>query len=536
MTEMLINGEAFAVRVEGNETAPVLMLAHALGNDMQVFDWIIPELVKHFRVVRYDARGHGASVVTPGPYSLEELGTDALNIMAALGLEKVNWIGLSMGSMVGLWLLTHAPEKIGKAVLANTAAQLGSAEMWNERIRTVEEEGLDVLAPSILENWFTKGFREHHSERVERVWEMLLRTPARGYAGACAALRDMDQREDIRAITNPVLVIVGRHDPVTTPGLGALVASAISGAKLVTLATAHMSCVEEPEAFTQASIEFLMAEAPMLTEEGTEHQVTPEVVAEAPPALKKPRKPRPTKLEVHEAYIDDAPTAEESEAAHHANGEAHAAHADVDVDAEDYASAPVVEAPAPRKPRRPKAAKAPAAKAAPVAEPAPTAAPAARPRRAAAKKAAPRKAAAKKTTARKAPARKAPAKKSSARKAVRSSARKAIGASARKAVKKAAPKKSARGTASTRKVASARKAVAKKTVAKKSAVRKSAVKKSAAKKAPVRKIAAKKATVRKAVVKKTQAKKAVRKTAAKKTTSRKPMPRRVPGRRPTRKR
>jgi 3-oxoadipate enol-lactonase len=522
MTEMLINGEAFEVRAEGNETAPVLMLAHSLGTDMRIFDWIVPELSKHFRVVRYDARGHGRSVVTPGPYSIEELGADALNIMAALGLEKVNWIGLSMGSMVGLWLLSHAPEKIGKAVLANTAAQLGSAEMWNERIRVVEEEGLDVLAPSILENWFTKDFREHHSERVERVWEMLLRTPAHGYAGACAALRDMDQREEIRSITNPVLVIVGRHDPVTTPGLGALVASAISGAKLATLATAHMSCVEEPEAFTQATIEFLMAEAPMLTEEGTEHQVTPEVPAETPPPPKKLRKPRATKLEVHEAYIDDAPTPAESAAAH-MNGEAHAA----DVDAEDHASAPVVQAPAPRKPRRPKtAAKAPAAKAAPAAEPEAAPVPAARPRRAAAKKAAPRKAAAaKKSPARKAPARKTPAKKSSARKAIG---------------KKAAPKKAARRVGSARKAVAkktvARKAVGRKTVAKKSIARKSAVKKSAAKKAPVRKIAAKKAAVRKAVVKKTQAKKAVRKSAAKKTTSRKPMPRRVPGRRPTRKR
>src|ERR1700744_5368743 len=128
MTEMLINGEAFEVHVEGSESAPVLMLAHALGNDMRVFDWIIPELAKHFRVVRYDARGHGRSVVTPGPYSLEELGTDALNIMAALDLEQVHWIGLSIGSMVGLWILAHAPERIGKAVLANTAAQLGSPE------------------------------------------------------------------------------------------------------------------------------------------------------------------------------------------------------------------------------------------------------------------------------------------------------------------------------------------------------------------------------------------------------------------------
>lgn len=526
---MLINGEAFEVLVEGDEKAPVLMLAHPLGTDLRVFDWIVPELVKHFRVVRYDARGHGRSVVTPGPYSLAELGTDALNIAAALGLEQVHWLGVSMGSAVGLWVLTHAPGRIGKAVLANVAAQLGSHEMWNERIRMVEEGGLDALAPRLLENWFTKSFREHHTDEVERIWELLLKAPAQGYAGGCAALRDMDQREDIRSITNPVLVIVGRHDPVTTPGLGALVASAIPGAKLVTLETAHLSCVEDPEAFTQATVEFLTAEAPMLTEEDIEHQATPEVTADTPPPPKKPRKPRAPKLEVREAFIDDAPTAEEREAAHmeaaHMNG---AAHADEEM---VPPAVPPVDAPAPRKPRRPK--KTTVAKAGPTAapapevepeEPAPTPARAPQPRRAAAKKA-PRKAAAKKASARKAPARKAPARKAAvtkapARKAAakKSTARKAIG-------RKAAPKKSAR------KVASARKAVAKRTVAKKSAV-----KKSAAKKAPIRKIAAKKAAVRKAVVKKTQAKKAVKKSAAKKTTTRKPMPRHLPGRRPTRKR
>ncbi len=535
MAVMLINDEAFNVLVEGEEGAPVLMLAHSLGTNLHVFDPIMPELLKRFRVVRYDARGHGSTVVTPGPYSISELAQDALNIAEALGLEQVSWLGLSMGSMVGLWIMTHAPSHIGQAVLANVAAQFGSADMWNERIRVAHERGLDALAPSILENWFTKSFREHHAEEVERVWEMLLSTPAEGYAGVCAALRDMDQREAIGAIKQPVLVIVGRHDPITTPGLGALVASAISGAKLVTIEAAHISCVEDPEAFSQATIEFLTAEAPMLTEDGTEHEVTPEVVPEAPPP-KKPRKPRAPRPPKAETQIEIAPTAaavievgEEPEPL--MNGES--LH---EVEAEEVAAAP---APAPvvRKPRAPRKTKAvaPVAEAAaPAPVPAaPIAVAAPQPRKRPVKKAAARKAPARKATAaRKAPirkvvAKKAPAKKAAVKKAAakKSPARKVVG-------KKVATKKSA--LRKVRAAAPARKAVAKKTVAKKSAVKKSAVKKSAAKK-PIRKIAAKKAAVRKAVVKKTQAKKVVKKTAAKKTTARKPMPRRLPGR-PARKR
>ena len=512
MAVMLINDEALNVLVEGEEGAPVVMLAHSLGTNLHVFDPIMPELLQRFRVVRYDARGHGSSVVTAGPYSISELAQDALNIAEALGLEQVRWLGLSMGSMVGLWIMTHAPSHIGQAVLANVAAQFGSADMWNERIRVAHEEGLNALAPSILENWFTKSFREHHTEEVERVWEMLLSTPAEGYAGVCAALRDMDQREAIGTIKQPVLVIVGRHDPITTPGLGALVASAISGAKLVTIEAAHISCVENPEAFSQATIEFLTAEAPMLTEEEIEHEVTPEVVPEAPPP-KKPRKPRAPRPPKAESQIDVAPTAsavieETEEPEPLMNGEA--LH-----DAEEVPAAP---APAPvvgkpRAPRKPKAA-APAPEAAePAPAPvAPIAVAAPQPRKRPAKKAAARKAPARKASARKAaPARKAsaarqaparkvvakkaPAKKAAVKKAAakKSPARKVVG-------KKVAAKKSA--LRKVRAAAPARKAVAKKTVAKKSAVKKSAVKKSAAKK-PIRKIAAKKAAVRKAVVKKT---------------------------------
>jgi 3-oxoadipate enol-lactonase len=480
MTEMMINGEAFNVVVEGEANAPVLMLAHPLGGNLHLFDRLMPELLRHFRVVRYDSRGHGSSVVTQGPYSLAQLGQDALAILDALGIEKAHWLGVSKGGMVGLWLLIHAPERIGRAVPANVTAHFGSTDMWNERIRNVHEKGLENLVPSVLENWFTKSFREHHPEEVERIWEILLSTPVEGYAGASAALRDMDQREAIRSISNPVLVIIGRHDPVTTPGLGALVASAIPGAKLVTLETAHMSCVEDPEGFNQAAIEFLTTEAPM-NEEEPEHKTTAEITQPVPPP-KKPRKPK-------EPHKEPEPGSEG-----HIEGASAAAGAPGEFEAGSGAEISVP-APVERKPRR-----APAKPRKKVAAPA-IAVAAPQPRKRPAKKAAAKKAAAKK-----APAKKAAAKKSAARKAVG---------------KKTAVKKSA----------TARKSVAKKTVA-----RKSAAKKAAAKKAPIRKIAAKKAAVRKAVVKKTVAKKAGAKKPTKKTATRKPLPRHLPGRRPTRKR
>lgn len=495
MTEMMVAGEAFNVVVEGEERAPVLMLAHSLGTNLHVFDQLVPELLRHFRIVRYDGRGHGASVVTPGPYSMAELGQDALGILDALGLEKVHWLGLSKGGMVGLWLLTHAPDRIGRAVLANVAAQLGNPDTWNERIKTVHENGLGSLAPAVLENWFTKTFREHHPDEVDRLWEMLLATPAEGYASACAAIRDMDQREAIRAITNPVLVIVGRHDPITPPGVGALVASAIPGAKLVTLETAHMSCIEDPEGFNQAAIEFLTAEEPVVAEE-PEH--------EAPPAKKprKPRAPRQPPAAAVEVQGEMAPTTAmppEPEAV--------------------PAPALPVPLPPPRKPRKPRPAAAPAAPPAiAVAPPQPRKRPA-------------KKAAAKKVAAKKAPAKKVAAKKVAAKKLP---ARKVVG-------KKVAMKKTA--MRKLRAAAPARKPVVKKTVAKKAVAKKAVVKKGVAKKAmakkavvkkpPMRKIAAKKALMRKAVVKKTVAKKAgVKKAATKKAASRKLLRRHLPGRRP----
>lgn len=562
---MMVKDEIFNVLVEGDESAPVLMLAHPLGANLHIFDPLMPELVQRFRVVRYDARGHGESVVTPGPYTLDQLAGDALGILDALGIAKAHWLGLSKGAFVGLALLTSAPERLGRAVLASAAAKLGSADMWNERIRTVWENGIESLAPSLLESWFTKDYRDRHPEEIERIWLMLLSTPTEGYAGASAALRDADLREAMEEIRNPVLVIAGRHDPVTTPGLGALVASAIPGAKLATIETAHMSSIEDPEGFTGAAVEFLTAESPAMAEE-TMNQIVedaaPEVAAEeetpelaqAPLPPKKPRKPR----------------APRKASEHHADA---AAATDADVPAEvrdsepemepEAASEPLGHTPplAPARRRKPRKRREAVTPAAPRASSPEIAIKPSQPRKRPAKKAAAKKSAARAPAkaastrarpAKKAAAKKAPAKKSSAR---RTAARKTV---ARKAVtRKVAARKGVARKAATRK-AVAKKAVARKAPVKKAAMRKlrtagaarkAAVKKtatkksvgrkSAAKRAPMRKAAAKKGVARKTAVKRSQVKRAgvkkagVKKTAAKKTRGRKAMPRRSAGRRVT---
>ncbi|MFZ1961829.1 MAG: 3-oxoadipate enol-lactonase, partial [Methylovirgula sp.] len=304
MPQVIVAGEPFNVVVEGDASAPAVVLSHALGANMHLFDRVVPALKRHFRVVRYDTRGLGDSVVSRGPYSISQLGYDALAILDALKLEKVDWIGLSEGGMVGLWLLTNAPERIACAVLANTAAQIGSAEIWNERIRTVHEKGLEGLASSMLANWFTRRFRERHPEEVRRFEEILLATDPQGYAAHCAALRDADLRAGLHAIMHPVLVVVGRHDPVTPPGVGALVASSIPSGRLVTLEAAHLSPVEAPDAFVEAAVAFLTGEAERTMEtqqtiigDDEDKLTTPEPMHEEfkprPPRPPRPVQPRP---------------------------------------------------------------------------------------------------------------------------------------------------------------------------------------------------------------------------------------------------
>lgn len=254
-----IRGEPFNIEIDGAADAPALMLSNSLGTNLHMWDPQIPEWSKHFRVVRYDSRGHGQSTAPDRPYSIAELGNDAIAIMDHLGLDKVHWCGLSKGGMVGQWLATHARKRLDRVVLANTASRMGPPELWNSRIRTVRADGMAAIVQGTLERWFSPAFRERDKDSVAKVSEMLAATPALGYAGCCSAIRDMDQREAIASVTNPVLVIVGKVDPATPPATGRLIAETIHEARLVELDAAHLSNLEQPEAFGKAVLDFLTA-------------------------------------------------------------------------------------------------------------------------------------------------------------------------------------------------------------------------------------------------------------------------------------
>lgn len=289
MGRVRVGEEHFNIVVDGDPAAPPLLLSNSLGTNLTLWDGQMPALTRHFRVIRYDSRGHGQSDAPRGPYSIWRLGRDALNVLDALEIEKAHFLGLSMGGMVGLWLLANAPDRIGRAVLANTAASMPPPDHWNMRIRMARENGMAAIAPMVANLWFPTGFRERNPEAVARIQAMLAGTTAHGYAACCAALRDMDQRETIRSIRKPVLVIGGRYDQSTPPDRSRAVAAAIPDAKFLLLDTGHLSNIEAPEAFTAGAVEFLnVKEKP---------EKKPKAKAEKPAAAPPPPAPAPPPAE-----------------------------------------------------------------------------------------------------------------------------------------------------------------------------------------------------------------------------------------------
>lgn len=248
--------------LEGPAGAPVLVLSNSLGTDLHMWDAQIPAFTQHFQVLRYDTRGHGRSLVSEGPYSIEQNGRDVLALLDALDIAKAHFCGLSMGGLICQWLGINAPERIERLVLCNTAAKIGSDEVWNPRIEMVLRDGqaaMRALRDASIARWFTAEFAEAHADKVEPIVGMLAQTSPEGYAANCAAVRDADYREQIAAISAPTLILCGTADVVTTPEHGRFMQQQIAGAQLVEFHAAHLSSVEAGEAFTQAVLDFLLA-------------------------------------------------------------------------------------------------------------------------------------------------------------------------------------------------------------------------------------------------------------------------------------
>jgi len=250
-------GARLHCRWDGPAEGRVLVLSNSLGASLEMWAPQIGPFSAVLRLLRYDSRGHGGSSVPPGPYTLEQLGTDVLRLLDAHRIERASFCGLSMGGTVGMWLGAHAPERLERLVLCNTAAYFGPPEAFNGRIDTVRRFGMTALVDGILERWFTPAFRAADRATVQRVREMLLTTPAEGYVACCAALRDLDERGDLARIAVPTLVITGSDDPSSPPATGLALAGAIAGARCIELPAAHLSNLGAAAAFNAAVLGFL---------------------------------------------------------------------------------------------------------------------------------------------------------------------------------------------------------------------------------------------------------------------------------------
>jgi 3-oxoadipate enol-lactonase len=237
--------------------APILVFSNSLGTNFSMWDPQIPALATRFRILRYDTRGHGQSAVTPGPYTITQLGRDVVALLDAFQIERAHFCGLSMGGAIGMWLGIYAADRIGRLALCNTGAKIGTAETWNARIEAIRARGMAPLADSVIQRWFSPAFIASAPDKIERTRQMIIATPLEGYVANCAAIRDMDQRETISRITAPALVIAGAKDPATPPADGRFIAERISGARYVELDAAHLSNIEAAKPFTDTLLQFL---------------------------------------------------------------------------------------------------------------------------------------------------------------------------------------------------------------------------------------------------------------------------------------
>jgi 3-oxoadipate enol-lactonase len=243
----------------GPPRAPALAFSNSLGATLSMWDPQMPVFEKQFRVLRYDTRGHGQSSVTPGPYAIEQLARDVLALLDELKLDRVYFCGLSMGGQTGMWLALNAAGRFHKLVLCNTAAKIGTPEMWNTRIESVRKGGMKSISSAVMERWFSADYRTKSPDVVVSTKLMLEGANPEGYAANCAAIRDFDARESIVAIRVPTFVIAGTHDAATTPSDGHYLADRIAGARYVELNAAHLSNIENRDRFNTELSGFLLS-------------------------------------------------------------------------------------------------------------------------------------------------------------------------------------------------------------------------------------------------------------------------------------
>ena len=248
MQALEIQGVQIHYADEGPRDGAPVLLANSLGTDFRVWDAMLPHLPAGLRIIRYDKRGHGLSEAPEAPYAMQDLVGDAAALLDHLGVKGAVVVGLSIGGIIAQGLAAERPDLVKAMVLMDTAAKIGTEEMWNTRIDAVETNGIAAIADAVLERWFGKKYRTGAPGPMAMWRSMLSRTPVAGYAGCCAAIRDTDLRDSTARLTLPTLAIGGDEDGSTPPDLVRETAGLVLGARFELVRGAgHLPCVEFPE-------------------------------------------------------------------------------------------------------------------------------------------------------------------------------------------------------------------------------------------------------------------------------------------------
>jgi len=254
------NGIEINYSLEGPEGAPVVTFSHSLAADVSMWAPQAAALRDHYRVLRYDTRGHGGTDAPDDAYTFDQLADDVRELLRALNIERTHFVGLSMGGMIGQTLALRHPDVIDGLVLCDTSSAMppDAPTMWGERIAAAREGGMAALADGTIERWFTPDFIANHADVIAPVRAQILATPVGGFAGCGNAIMHLNLTDKLPGITAPTLVMVGEEDSGTPVAVHEVIRDQIPGAKLVVLPSAmHLSNIEQAEKFNATLTEFL---------------------------------------------------------------------------------------------------------------------------------------------------------------------------------------------------------------------------------------------------------------------------------------
>lgn len=250
-----------ALNTEANNGRPrTVVLSHALGSDLSMWDALAEALRIDFNVISYDHRGHGRSAAPEGPYSIADLTNDAARLIRELNLGPVSWIGLSMGGMVGQELAIRHPELVDQLIIANSTSSYPEAakQVWAERVSKVKADGIESIADAVMLRYFNEPFRNEEPAQVAAAKRLLVSCSLQGYMACCQAVAGVNTADRLHLISAPTLVIAGADDQGTPVAMSEAIQKGIKDSQLTVLENAsHVSVIEQPKAFINTVLSFL---------------------------------------------------------------------------------------------------------------------------------------------------------------------------------------------------------------------------------------------------------------------------------------